>query len=601
VVEAGVPETKDFEALKAMADLLAGPEAPNDPAEAEARRFLPLVRLDRLSSAVVDRHGRPLHADGLFADDREVLAAVALDLLAAPDRGPFVFDWTDPGGLDIPAAFARAPAAADWRLPPAARQALSAPGAFAVLLTAGAWQAEGALEEAAAAYGLTAAQGRLVAALARTGDLRRAADAARVTYATARTIVAEAMARMGARKLTALITRLVTHAFGALPADHQADDALADLWGLNARQAALAMAVAQGASRQEAARAVGISEASAKKALQDVFLAAGVANAQALARKVADAMSLSALVQATGGDIASPEAREPLAFVVRPDGRAVAFSDYGPREGRPVLIVHTNFSSRHAPGRLVEALQRAGYRPFAIDRPGFGFTDAAPDGEDPAEVGVEDLATVMRRLRLDQADLVVRGGFRFVRRLVDAKPELVGRVVMTSVPPQGQTTRRRTSFYFVLQSLTHSQPHLIREAARLSGRLFPVSDIRRHVLDALKGSPVDVAAMEDPRNFADYWRGLRMFSTGRIDGYVQEQLAQARAAPLLPLPDAAAWTIMTGAQDAMFDPAEAEAWWSTLLPGARIQRIPGAGRMLVFSHPETVVAALDSSAVRQAA
>lgn len=593
---------KDFEALKAMADLLAGPEAPNDSAEAEARRFLPLVRLDRLSSAVVDRHGRPLHADGLFADDRNVLAAIARDLVAGPDRGPFVLSWTDPGGLDMPVAFARAPAAADWRLPPAARQALSDPGAFAVLLTAGAWQAVGALEEAAAAYGLTAAQGRLVAALARTGDLRQAAEAAGVTYATARTLAAEAMARMGVRKLTALITRLVTHAFGALPADHRADDALADLWGLTPRQAALALAVAQGASRQEAARAVGISEASAKKALQDVFLAAGVANAQALARKVADAMSLSALVQATGGDIgASSEGREPLAFAMRPDGRAVAFSDYGPREGRPVLIVHTNFSNRHSPSRLVEALQRAGYRPFAVDRPGFGFTDAAAEAEDPAEVAVEDLAIVMRRLRIDQADLVVRGGFRFVRRLVDARPELVGRVVMTSVPPQGQTTRRRASFYFVLQSLTHSQPHLIREAARLSGRLFPVSDIRRHVLDALKGSPVDVAAMEDPRNFSDYWRGLRMFSTGRIDGYVQEQLAQARAAPLTALPDATAWTIMTGAQDAMFDPAEAEAWWAALLPGARIQRVQAAGRMLVFSHPETVVAALDSSAVRQAA
>ena len=585
-----------------MADLLAGPELAGDPAEARARRFLPLVRLDRLSCAVLDRHGRPLHADGLFADDMEVLAAIARDLVAAPDKGPFVLDWTDARGLDIPAAFARAPAAADWRLPEAARAALASPAAFAVLLTAGAWQAEGALEEACAAYGLTAAQSRLIAALARTGDLREAAQAAGVTYATARTMTAEAMARMGTRKLTALISRLVTHAFGALPSDHRADDTLADLWGLSPRQAALALAVAQGASRQEAARAVGISEASAKKALQDVFLAAGVVNAHALARKVADAMSLSALVQATGGDIAAtPEGREPLAFAVRPDGRAVAFSDYGPRDGRPVLIVHTNFCSRHAPSRLVETLQRAGYRPFAVDRPGFGFTDPGPEGEDPAEVAVEDLVLVMRRLRAEQADLIVRGGFRFVRGLTRARPELMGRVVMTSVPPLGIATRRRATFYHFVQSLTQHQPHLIREAARLTGRLFPVSDIRRHLLESVKGSAADVAAMEDARNFADYWRSLRMFCHGRIDGYVQEQLAQARAAPLAPLPDARDWTIMTGAQDAMFDPAQAEVWWSALLPGARIERLPGAGRMLVFSHPQKVVAALDAPAARRAA
>ena len=118
---------KDFEALQAMADLLAGPEAPLDPAE--ARRFLPLVRLDRLSCAVIDRHGRPLHADGLFADDRQGLAAVARDLLAATDKGPFVFDWTDAGGLDVPAAFARTQAAADRRLPEAAREAMAQPAA----------------------------------------------------------------------------------------------------------------------------------------------------------------------------------------------------------------------------------------------------------------------------------------------------------------------------------------------------------------------------------------------------------------------------------------------------------------------------------------
>lgn len=378
-----------------------------------------------------------------------------------------------------------------------------------------------------------------------------------------------------------------------LPSDHEAEALLEDLWGLNGRQAALAMAVAQGAGRAEAARSLGMSEALAKKELANVFLSAGVSNAGALSRRVADAMSLSTLVRATHGDIVgSPETREPTAFVARPDGGMVAYSDYGPKGGRPVLIVHTNFASRHAPTRLVEALQRAGRRPFAIDRPGFGLTDG-PGDADAADMAIADLELVMERLKIARTDLVVRGGFRFVRQLAMTRPARVGRVVMTSVPPVNADARKRATFYHFVQSIARRRPHLIRDLARMSGRLFPISDIRRHIIDALKGSPADVAAMEDARNFADYWRGLRTFSAGRVEGFIAEQAIQAQGPPPEPLADAGDWMVMTGAEDSLYDLDEADAAWAAILPGARFVRMAGAGRLLVFTHPEAVAAALD--------
>jgi len=587
---------KDSQALREGAALLAGANmpapGPGDD-DLDFGRFAPLVRSERLSAAVLDRRARPLHADGLFAEPDVELAATIDSLPAAREGRVVVFDWRHPSGQDMPVAFAPVAAASQWRLPAAARAALVRTGASSLLLTAGSWRAEGALEETCAAYGVTPGQARLVAALVREGDLRTAADSIGITYATARTLTADAMARMGVRKLTALITRVIHHTFGVLPSDHQAEDLLEDLWGLNARQAALAMAVAQGAGRAEAARSLGMSEALAKKELANIFLSAGVSNAGALSRRVADAMSLSTLVKATHGDVVgSPETLEPTAFAARPDGGVIAYSDYGPKGGRPVLIVHTNFSSRHAPTRLIEMLQRAGRRPLAIDRPGFGLTDG-PGAIDAADQAIDDLALVMGRLKIDRADLVVRGGFRFVRRLVTTRPDLAGRIVMTSVPPVNADARRRATFYYFVQSIARRRPHLIRELARMSGRLFPISDLRRHLIDALKGSTADLAAIEDARNFADYWRGLRTFCAGRVEGFIAEQAIQAFNPPPEPLDDARHWTVMTGAQDPLYDLDEADAAWARILPGARFVRLADAGRLLVFSHPEAVAKALD--------
>lgn len=66
--------------------------------------------------------------------------------------------------------------------------------------------------------------------------------------------------------------------------------------------------------------------------------------------------------------------------LVLPDGRRLAYREFGPTSGRPLLYFHGTPASKHNwyLGHDAEALERLGLRVFAIDRPGIGGSDPQP-------------------------------------------------------------------------------------------------------------------------------------------------------------------------------------------------------------------------------
>ena len=239
-----------------------------------------------------------------------------------------------------------------------------------VVLTSQAGRAAKPLEDACRSYGLNGLETRVVVQTIATGNVNAAARALRISYHTAREALAKAMRRVRVHRLPALVSRLTSLAFGVLP-DADAAAVLGDLWGLTERQAAVATLVASGASRAGAASALSVSEAVVNKEMERLHLVLQVSTGVGLARRVVEAQALRWLTEATGGDIGFVEASaEPLQFAHRSDGGRIAFSDYGPASARPVLVAHSNLNSRYVARSLLRALQAAGYRPIAIDRPG---------------------------------------------------------------------------------------------------------------------------------------------------------------------------------------------------------------------------------------
>lgn len=427
---------------QALQDLIA-----QDPGDA---RFSPILDIRNVAAALLRVDGAVLSASKLFAQERGAIhidpARVQQTLkLNRPVVAPVTLET---GEEATPAVFIYAPldqAGPAWRLPPDL-DLTPRDGAVVVLTTLATH--EGPIAQACANFGLTPAQTRLVAQVLRSRSIKEAAATLGVSHTTARESLAEIYKRTGARRLPDLVASLSALAFGVLPsrADHAA--LLIDVWGLSPKQASIAFLAGGGAAREEVARTLNLSLAVVRKELDHIFTTLGVANASALAKAVTTISAAGALLSAAPEGLGPLDPRaEPLWLTPRADGSRIAWSDYGHPDGRPVLIVHSSSTSRFAPTRLVAALRDAGYRPLAIDRPGFGLSDpklgCRPGEHDPFAEAVDDVLAVLDVLKLPWVDIVARGGAQVVVAIAQRAPERLGRVVLVNPDPHTEPDDRR--------------------------------------------------------------------------------------------------------------------------------------------------------------
>jgi pimeloyl-ACP methyl ester carboxylesterase/DNA-binding CsgD family transcriptional regulator len=555
------------------------------------RLFVPQVNWSSLSFAAFAANGVHIASCGQFP----VLDPAVVEQISkgrSRDFEPVKVRLSD--GAQTVIAFVEPRIAQRWDLPDDARTVVDAAQSGLVGIWISSMRAPSGLVWACERLGLTPLQSRIVSELVCCGDLRKAAAIANVTYPTARDALADAMMRAGVNKRSALIERIACLSFGVLPEESGPADILKDIWGLSTRQAQLAIALAEGASRRDAARGAGVSEAVAKKELALVFEMLGVSSSAGLTAYLSEAASIAALSRLVADDIHfSFDRSEPLRLIPAPrGGRMIAFSDYGPRTGRPVLVLHSSSASRPVPTLLVAALHARGFRPISIDRPGFGLTDPMEGSGDPFELACDDIRTVCDALGAGAIDIIARGGAQVVLHLAAQSPERVGQVVLVAPDPPTRVSKPTVGTLGEIKRAIQSNPMVMEALSRVLVSSLRRIDARVMIERAVGASAPDMKVMEDPRNFTDYKRGFQMFLSGRLKGYVREQTALATE-PDPPRPvNVSHWQVLIGAHDPLHDPNNIEGYWRTLLPEARFTILQDAGRFIVKSHPELVADAL---------
>ena len=518
---------------------------------------------------------------------------------ALPSHHSHLLSLRGENGGAVHAIWATNEDAVDWNLPKTVRQVVRAHPSGRVALTVSGTESSRALQEAARSFGLTTLQQKVVSAVVRSGSGRVAAVATGLSYATIRESLSKASRRMNAPNLPALVKKVVAAAFGVLPTDHDGAAMVAEMLPLSDRQATIAVMIADGLSRKETASAMRLSQAVVKKELEQTFAVLGITSAAELARLIVEVRALRAFARSTDGALGFFDPSiEPTRFLSRPNDRdLIAWSDYGPVSGRPVLVVHSNWSCRAVPRPLIIRLQAAGWRPIAIDRPGFGSTHPGSlSRSDPFGQAIADTGQVLGRLGIERIAVIARCGAQYVTAVKQAMGARIGPVVLVSPSAPTAESGRRHGVVGVIKEAFYHSPRLIDFYFRVICAQLTLERTERLTRAIVAGSRTDAAMCDDEQFIRDRFRAIRPFSTGNLIGAVIEENLISNDSYAVPQVEHGDWAIVQGEDDVHFAAADVIRYWKHKLPNARLVSVPDGGRFMTSSHPARIVDLLDDLA-----
>jgi pimeloyl-ACP methyl ester carboxylesterase len=186
-----------------------------------------------------------------------------------------------------------------------------------------------------------------------------------------------------------------------------------------------------------------------------------------------------------------PEYADELAL---PDGRTLAYTEYGDPEGTPVVYCHGTPGTRVSGTILRAVASELGVRVLAPDRPGLGRSAFASDRT--LRGWASDVAALADALDCRKyAVLGFSGGGPFALACAAHSPERVTRcAVVSGAGPPGVATDDLQRFDRVARRLARWSPHLCRPLVWVARREIAAADRFTDVV----GEPTD-GDLADPR------------------------------------------------------------------------------------------------------
>jgi pimeloyl-ACP methyl ester carboxylesterase len=197
-----------------------------------------------------------------------------------------------------------------------------------------------------------------------------------------------------------------------------------------------------------------------------------------------------------------------------PDGRTLAYAEYGDPEGVPVFFFHGTPGSRVSGSIARDEKADVGARVVAPDRPGMGRSDFQA-GRTLADWPA-DVAALADSLGIDEYGVVgFSGGGPYALACAALTPERVTRcAVVSGVGPHGVGTDQMGRFERAVSASTRLSPHLGRPLTWLMGKAIDEADGFTDVV----GEPKD-GDLADPRlgetgriMLSDFREGVRQGS-----------------------------------------------------------------------------------------
>ncbi|MCF8507011.1 MAG: alpha/beta hydrolase [Caulobacter sp.] len=476
--------------------------------------------------------------------------------------------------------------ASGWPLPEACRAAMAGPVRRIALMCFAPSRSSDLATRASEAFGLTPLEARLAEALLDAPNLEAAALRIGVGRETAREALKKAMKKAGARRSPDLVRRMMDLMCGDHAMPPSIEDVLATTFGATAAEARAAARFAQGLTAREVAASLGVKDATVRGQLKAVFAKTGVNKAKDLVRLAAETRTLAALtgLAETVLEPADPNGR---LRVVAAGDRRIAVTDYGPRSGKPVIIMHGAATGRRLPPALVTALHARGYRPIVPQRPGYGLTDVAAG--DYLHQCSDDMVRVLDALRIDRVKLMIRdsstpAGLLFASRHGSRVSAGVAVNPKWPLTADHHLVRRPNSMMVTLGKAFIANPGLIELVAEILRRQTRTDLLQKIMRQSLAHLPGDQETLRTPGVLDALVQDAQGMFARSGGGFVAEHQAFVSGWTVPANVGGDRWTIAECDQLALPD---VETVWGGL-PNPSFQIIPDAGLLVYFSHPDAI-------------
>jgi pimeloyl-ACP methyl ester carboxylesterase len=250
----------------------------------------------------------------------------------------------------------------------------------------------------------------------------------------------------------------------------------------------------------------------------------------------------------------------------------IAWERHG--SGAPLLLIHGLGYARWGWEPVLAGLSE-GFDVILFDNRGIGESDAPPGPYTVAEMAA-DAVQVLDEAGVERAHVVGTSlGGMIAQELALAYPERVDHLVLACTTPGGPKA--------------HPMPQVTVALMAEAATLEPAVALRRFVENAL--APATVAAQPE---LVDRIMAHRLATAQAPAAWAAQAAAGATFDAYDRLESLAAPTLVQhGGEDVVVDPRNGDLLVE-LVPGARIERFPGAGHLFFWEEPERFVASVST-------